>query len=186
MDIYFLGWGSLIWDKERELKTDSDWKLGGPVLKIEFSRVSSDGRLTLVIDRKNGSNVSTYFAKSVRNELEEAIADLMTREGTVKRMIGFVDLINNSSSLDLFPNQPDVFDSIKDWCKQRGYKVVVWTALDSQFEEKVGKKYSPTNALKYLRDLPEPKKVKAKEYIKRAPVEVETEFRKLFNSVEGF
>lgn len=60
MNITILGWGSLIWD-QRDLPISGDWQLGGPALPIEFSRISRDGRLTLVIDECNGVAVSTSY-----------------------------------------------------------------------------------------------------------------------------
>jgi hypothetical protein len=49
--IAILGWGSLLWDKsKREFDDQHDgWRFDGPVLKIEFSRISSshDNALTL-------------------------------------------------------------------------------------------------------------------------------------------
>ena len=44
MKIAILGWGSLVWDS-RQLPHSGEWHTGGPVLPIEFSRVSKDGRL---------------------------------------------------------------------------------------------------------------------------------------------
>ena len=49
MKIAVLGWGSLIWNKGN-LRLTTNWTDGGPILPIEFSRISDDGRLTLVID----------------------------------------------------------------------------------------------------------------------------------------
>lgn len=47
--IAILAWGSLYWDK-RTLAIQSEWNEDGPTLPIAFSRISKDGRLTLVID----------------------------------------------------------------------------------------------------------------------------------------
>ena len=64
MKIAVIGWGSLIWSK-RDLEIEGDWIIGGgPVLPLEFSRVSKDGRLTLVIDHTNGVAVTTSYAIS--------------------------------------------------------------------------------------------------------------------------
>ena len=54
MRIAIIAWGSLVWDP-RTLQIKGDWVASGPELDIEFSRVSKDGRLTLVIDPVNGS-----------------------------------------------------------------------------------------------------------------------------------
>ncbi len=61
MKIAYLGWGSLIWDPGM-LPISGDWKPGGPVLPIEFSRISDNGRLTLVIDDVNGVPIETLYA----------------------------------------------------------------------------------------------------------------------------
>lgn len=96
MNIAILGWGSLIWDK-RDLPIVGDWQAGGPVLPIEFSRVSGDGRLTLVIDEQNGADVTTRYARSERVNLSEAVASLQKRENNPpKERIGFVNLVSNT------------------------------------------------------------------------------------------
>ena len=66
MRIAILSWGSLIkTGVARGLQTASDFSEGGPILPIEFSRVSQAGEragcLTLVIDEQNGVNVPTRY-----------------------------------------------------------------------------------------------------------------------------
>jgi hypothetical protein len=45
MKIAIVGWGSLIWDPR-------DLHLATAILPIEFSRISDNGRLTLVVDER--------------------------------------------------------------------------------------------------------------------------------------
>lgn len=176
MKIAIIAWGSLVWDP-RTLPIKGDWDNSGPELNIEFSRVSKDGRLTLVIDPDNGAEVKTYSAQSKRSDLGDAIADLRDREGTVRKRIGFIEVANNNSSKIEFNNQIDVFENIQALCKKSNYDAAVWTALPSQFKEQTSMDFSIDNALGYLRSLPKSAKENALEYIQKAPKEVVTPVR---------
>lgn len=82
--IYVLAWGSLIWDR-RELKMDGEWQKGGPVLPIKLSRKSKKGNLSLVVDERNGADVSVRYGKSGCASLGEAIENLRVREDVRRR-----------------------------------------------------------------------------------------------------
>ena len=171
MRIAILGWGSLIWSPSG-LPITGVWQADGPILPIEFSRVSSDGRLTLVIDTQNGSEVTTRYALSSRNNLYEAVEDLGLREGTTIRQIGSVCVGNNE-----LPNDP-VIRIIVIWAKEVAMDAVVWTALTSNFSEMTGNVFSVENAVAYLSDLHGETRLRALEYIRHAPEEVETPVRR--------
>lgn len=83
MKIAILGWGSLI-GEPRGLPIAGEWQPDGPRLWIEFSRISQRGVragcLTLVIDERCESEVTTLHVLSQRSELPTAIADLQARE----------------------------------------------------------------------------------------------------------
>lgn len=97
MRIAYLGWGSLVWNP-KTLPIVGTWENGGPVLPIEFSRISSDGRLTLVIDEVHGMNIETLFAVFDVDEQSAAIEQLMNREGCLNtKNIGSVDILNLGS-----------------------------------------------------------------------------------------
>ena len=82
--IAILGWGSLIWD-DNWPKFDEqrgEWLEDGPILPLEFSRVSGKtrgGALTLVIDEANGRECQVMYAMSKRRYPDDAIADLRDR-----------------------------------------------------------------------------------------------------------
>lgn len=177
MKIAIIAWGSLVRDP-RTLKIKDDWCNSGPELNIEFSRVSKDGRLTLVIDAYNGAKVKTYFAQSKRNDLGDAIADLRDREETIRKRIGFIESTNDNSSKVEFSDQIDVFQNIQAWCKNSNYDAAIWTALPSQFKEQTSLPFSVDNAIGYLRGLPKSAKSNALEYIRNAPKEVVTPVRR--------
>lgn len=173
MRIGVLGWGSLIWDS-RGLPRLTRWRSGGPKLKIEFSRISSDGRLTLVIDPQNGVDVPTRYCESARRDLDDGLCDLCSREATVMNRIGFVDLTTGESRCDVDDNAEG---AIGDWARTAGFDSVVWTDLPSNFEDRLGVPFSVAQAVDYLQSLPASTADQARNYIRRAPGEVETPLR---------
>ena len=172
--VAILGWGSLIWDP-RDLLRDGAWHMGGPVLPIEFSRVSSDCRLTLVIDPTNGVPVVTQYVRSLRTDLDNAISDLRQREGTVTNRIGFVNLVNGKSRCGVAPS---LVGKIRDWGEEHGFGGIVWTDLPSNFEGEIGSRFSVEGATKYLVGLPRSAAERARQYINNAPAEVDTPLRR--------
>jgi hypothetical protein len=81
MRIAIFAWGSLIWNR-RELAIMEDFKPGGPLLPVEFCRVSGGGRLTLVVDEAFGASCQTYVAESACGDLDAALRNLWMREGS--------------------------------------------------------------------------------------------------------
>lgn len=174
MKIAILGWGSLVWDS-RELPIKDGWHEGGPVLPIEFSRVSKDCRLTLVIDPTNGAEVTTQFSLSKRKELEDAICDLRAREGTKHEKIGFVITNSNESNCKVMPEAEPL---IRDWTREKKFDAVIWTDLCPNFEDQTKKDFTIGNAARYLEGLPKGAKKEARKYIRKAPKAVTTPLRK--------
>jgi hypothetical protein len=142
------------------------------MLPIEFSRISSDGRLTLVIDDKNGVPVSTYYAQSGSTDLMQAVEDLRKREGSPKEMIGVASKTINNRRLG--------YEIIHAWAVDHGWDAVIWTGLPSNFEEERHVPFKVKNALAYLETLRDEKKGAAMKYIDLAPEQVDTPFRRSF------
>ena len=171
-----LGWGSLIWNP-RGLPIKGDWQKGGPTLRLEFSRISRDCRLTLVVidepqgneDELQGSQVVVRYARSPRNDMKDTICDLLCREETVLKNIGFLDLSNHADS-----KHGSYSETIKTWARAKGVSAVVWTALPSNFLEQIGKKFSVPVAVDFFSSLPASAKKSAAEYFEKAPEEVDT------------
>ena len=176
MSIAILGWGSLIWDP-RELPHYGPWKAGGPTLPIEFSRVSGDGRLTLVID-SSGPQVPTRFALSPRVDVSDAVEDLRRREGTIRKCIGFFIVGCGASSIQQYPKHVDVDAVIRDWCVAQQLDACVWTALTSNFGEELGVDFSLEQAVTYLEKLGKTARENALKYIRNAPPEIDTPLRR--------
>jgi len=172
MEIAVLGWGSLIW--ERELKISGTWSPEGPLLPVEFARVSRDGRLTLVLC-PHAQPVQVLWSRSTCSSLAEAVADLANREGTLKKNIGYVSLFSTVFRCNAVP---EVLGTIRSWVDARDFDAAVWTDLPANFEQKTGMIFNPDNIVTYLKGLKSDSFNKAKEYIMKAPGQVSTPVRK--------
>lgn len=167
MKIACLGWGSLIWDS-RELNIQKEkWLEDGPVLPIEFSRISSDGRVTLVID-KQAASVNVLWAEMEQDNQKEAVCLLAKREGTKCENI-------HSVAVDETTND-DIKTIIINWLKETGFDAAIWTGLTPK-EENSKKRPSDVEIVKHLKNLDECDKKRAGEYIRRAPAQITTAYR---------
>ncbi len=177
-----LAWGSLVWDP-RELQIAAKFTANGPLLPIEFCRISGDGRLTLAIDETFGALCKTYSAPSALESLDAARDNLCLREGMADgRAIGFVEPASDNQSDFAVQSHPQVVATIGAWAELLGYDAAIWTALTSNFEEwgKGGEPFSVSAALRYLETLEgedSAKFAQALAYIRKAPPEVETPVR---------
>ncbi len=171
MKIAILAWGSLIWDP-RTIKYNKSvgWVPNGPKLPIEFARISGDGRLTLVI-KEGCVEVQTYYGISLYSEIDEAVLDLALREGCPKKRIGCVV---KSNKFDL---NNSIQSAIFSWLSINEFDAVIWTDLKSNFLDKLGFAFSETDALNYLKYLTLDKQIIAEEYIRKAPLEINTHLR---------
>lgn len=170
MKIAILGWGSLIWDPG-ELRFQSSWNPTGPLLPIEFSRKSSNDRLTLVLHPEQELQ-QTYWALSDKTYLNEAISALRHREKTIEKHIHY--FVKNVTA------HPDIENNIKTnlekWFGMNGdIDSVIWTGLPSNWEGA----FTDEKAVDYLRDLIKQNLAEnAKNYIIKAPPLIRTKVRK--------
>ena len=193
MKIAVLAWGSLIWDR-RELAIATEFEPIGPHIALEFTRISRDGRLTLVLDEACGSSCGVYAALSAFDCLEAALENLWGREGSQGELlpkdvrthgrVGWVDVVSDKHSQKSMERHPKAVDAIKCWAKANAYDAVIWTALASNFHEKdkAGKAFSVDAALHYLAGLDNRLSFAvALNYIWSAPPEVDTPLRRAVN-----
>lgn len=182
MRIAILGWGSLI-KEPRGLPIVDEWQKDGPMLWIEFSRISKRGVragcLTLVIDERSHEEIRTLYAVSTRTDLAQAIADLQAREGTSSDDIGFCDATNKRFASNALNRHPKSCERIHAWALNKGFNAVIWTALPRRFQDVIGIPFSPAAALSYVHGLPRPTKENALRYIHSAPEQTMTPFRRL-------
>jgi hypothetical protein len=164
-----LGWGSLLWDRSQGAfeEQHKDWRLDGPALRLEFSRISRSrlDALTLVIDPVPGEECQVAYALSRRGSPEEAISDLCAREKTREHFIGCA----SANGSRRHGRDERSVDAIVQWAKDRSIDVVLWTDLPGSFEG-VSKQDFLSIAVNHLQGLPLESKATAAEYVWRAPV----------------
>ena len=181
MKIAVLAWGSLLWSPRTLAVPPDSWKADGPRLPIEFSRIASDGRLTLVID-PHFDEVQTYWAEMLTTELDEARQNLMEREAadTIDD-IGFVDIRN--SAVHIRQEIRSLAPRILQWVITKKFDAAIWTDLKPKFFEKTGKHFSRDNAVEYLNSLAGDTRERAREYIANSPPQTRTRLRKELEGV---
>lgn len=186
MRIGILGWGSLLWEGGEQFdRWHEAWQYDGPTLKLEFSRVSKQRlrALTLVIDDEHGTPTTVAWCLSKRVSPEDATCDLRSREGTTLKNIGRVAVSRTALPPDAIPEDP-----IVGWARAKNLDVVIWTALRSNFKEKTQARqpFSLDAAVAHLRTLTPEGKVKAAEYVWRAPEFVRTPLRSALETPPWF
>jgi len=154
----------------------SRWHRDGPLLPVEFARISSGDRLTLVIHPPS-RNQQTYWAVAASEDLAQVRENLRKREKT------HIDLIHSASADGVFSD--GVADSVKAlisaWLRQKpNLSGCVWTGLSSNWENA----YSPEAAVAYLRGLSDP--ASARTYVQTTPPQIQTEARSLIRSQLGW
>ncbi len=177
-----LGWGSLIWDP-RELPIQREWHKDGPFIKVELARQSNDGRITLVIvDGANLSPVRSLWAVMDAQDISIAREALRLREGTSKKD----DYIDQWSS---GAGSPATIPTLAEWAKARGIDAVVWTALPPKFSGNTLKPSTPPSAdavVEYLAGLTGAKRDNAQRYVRRAPRQIDTPYRRRIEAELGW
>ena len=182
MKIAVLAWGPLVRDRGN-VRGAAKFAPNGPLLPIEFCRVSGDGRLTLVIDETFGAVCTTYSMPSALDDLYAATEDLRIREEMLyARGIGFVEPASGKSSDVAMRRHPQAVETIMAWAQANGYDAAIWKIVAGNFAEpaKGGEPFSVTAAIRYLEKLEARDAANfasALAYIRNAPPEVQTPVR---------
>lgn len=167
MRIACLGWGSLTWDS-RELNIPKEkWNEDGPALPIEFSRISNDGRVTLIIDEK-AELQTILWVELEQKELNEARCLLARREGTKFEKISYINAnadINKENKIE---------SNIVNWLNIKKLDVAIWTGLSY----KNNMRPTEDQIIEHLGNLEDCDKERAEEYIRKAPVQINTAYRR--------
>lgn len=165
-----LGWGSLVWDP-RELAIQQCWFEDGPMIRVEFLRQSSDGRITLVLDT-TATPVRSLWALMDATELAKAREDLRAREGVYPK-----NAAAHIGGWSLGDADPASIFELEPWARARGVQHVVWTSLPAKIGDDL-RTPSAGEVIGYLRGLTGATRDHAERYIRRAPRQVDTPLRR--------
>ena len=172
MIVACLGWGSLVWDP-RELPIQSQWFDDGPFVPVEFARKSSDGRITLVLE-SSALPIRSLWVVMDCGELQAAREALRKREGPQLH-------ISNIGAWNRGEPAPPLIPHLQDWAVSHGVQSVIWTNLPPQFDD-IGMP-SEEQVINYLSGLTGRTRDNAEQYIRRAPRQIDTAYRRRIEAV---
>jgi hypothetical protein len=166
----------LVWNPG-VLRCSGEWRTDGPDLPLEFARTSRDKRLTLVLT-PGARPVPALWTELDYPSPEQAQEALAGREGCELPLIGCWP--------GYTPRHRVGADAIGKWASERGLDAVLWTALSPKFGERIG--HAPASAeeaVAYLLQLDAEARARAREYVERAPAQVQTTFRLALQTALG-
>ena len=133
---------------------------------------------------EHGEPCPVAYAFSRREDPDDAIRDLRFREGTTLGNVGFCFLNGNRTQA----KKEDALKRIQDWAMEKEIDVVVWTDLESNFQEKSeGRRpFSVNAALDHIQALDKEGQTAAMEYVSRAPAFVKTPLQEALESQPWF
>jgi hypothetical protein len=175
-----IGWGSLIWDR-RSLDVDGHWRLDGPRLPVEFARQSSNGRITLVLCRGFASVPALWSVFNTR-DLAEARESLRVREEIPQSHAA--DSIAHWRRGENPRSEPAA--TISAWAAGNNLEAAVWTNLPPKFDRIDGRVPTEIEVIAYLQSLEGETRAAAEEYVRRAPRQITTAYRRAIEGALGW
>jgi len=182
VQIAVLAWGSLVWrphNDHGELSMAGDWQTDGPELPIEFARISSDDRLTLIITPGYPHSTTVLWAINGLDDLDATVANLAERETNAP-----LDCIHGiGANRTLGSPDPSVVEAVSIWLGGKPHlDAAIWTGLGPG-PRWPADGWSTERAVNHLASLQGAAREIAIEYIRRAPRQVETPVRKALRAV---
>lgn len=182
MEIVVLAWGSLIWQPENRygrlaVRSGSKWSSDGPVLPVEFARISSDGRLTLVLVTGYATESPVLWRPSAAVNLDAAIDNLARRETGAPRSAIHATTPTGETHGD---PHPSTRDRVATWLSEIGANAAIWTGLPpgERWAELGYPGFAVDHAVEYVRSLTGSKRERSLEYVRNAPTQIDTPVRR--------
>jgi hypothetical protein len=175
-----LGWGSLIWDP-RKLLVSPSWENDGPQVHVEFLRISDsrEGRMTLVLD-ESAEPVTSLWAQMTTTDLSAARESLRARERVPKS--------NMTRDIDVWRRgdpSPPLIPNLSEWAEAKNPDAVVYTNLGRNFHLD-GHLATADEVVDYLKTLEDSTREEARDYVRKAPTQVNTAYRRAIEAALGW
>jgi hypothetical protein len=160
---------------------DGNWRANGPLLPVEFARQSSNGRITLVIVQGFVSVPTLWSAFNTR-DLATARESLRQCEGVFPSHAN--DFIACWRRGENPASEPDA--TISTWAARKNLEAAVWTNLPPKFAGINGRVPTETELIAYLQALEGKTRAAAEEYVRRAPRQIATAYRRAVETALGW
>lgn len=147
-------------------------------MPLEFLRQSTDGRITLVIS-PNARSVRTLWAVMDADNIADAREALRLREGTGSKKPEHI----GSWAVEQEPPEP--LSGLREWADARQIDGVVWTALPPKIGD-TERTATSQEILDYLSGLTGAVREHAEQYVRRAPKQIDTSYRRLIEASLGW
>jgi hypothetical protein len=186
-------WGSLTWDDTRLPKCRGNWRNDGPILPIEFARVTTKrrrnkARVSLVI-LPGAAPVRTYWAQLDVNSIQEARELLADAEGITAKdrlsRIGYWCLHESFGRLS------EVTTDIGAWAGAAGLDAAIWTDLKPNLPDDEAQRFSMKLPVAVIRQIEMNSSnpiwlSEARDYVEKAPRQIATCCRGAMNEHFGW
>lgn len=183
--IAILAWGSLLTNNVKfNNPIVEKWLPNGPEVKLEFSRISNDGRLTPVIDEKSAVAAPVYYGFSTENSVGKAVKAFSRLEGISEERISVLNA-KESKANKCSERHAQTTQEIYNWAMENNIDAVIWNGLGRKFKEKVGSSFTVERAIAYYNSMDKKLKTAFVKYVKALPKEVKTPFRDSLTRLVG-
>ena len=124
------------------LPIQREWFKDGPFTPVEFTRQSSDGRITLVID-PTASPVRLLWAHMLSPDLASAKQALRDREGiTAKEWEPMIGAWQHGAPA------PAIIPDLERWADAHGLDAAIWTALGPKLDNREASPQAPREIMR--------------------------------------
>ncbi len=178
MNIVCIAWGSLLW-KPAPLKLASGWHPGGPLLPLEFARVSDDSPEVALVLCEDARPMPTYWAYLATQDLDAARAMLGQREKVTAARPDWIGSVPSAGGA-----QEDA--RIAAWLRRMRIDAAVWTALPAKFEGESGRVPTAEEVVQALVRLPAGERAEAEHYVRHTPAHIDTRYRRIIEACLGW